>query len=322
MWFNGFNGKQRQLWAQVCCFYFEGEPILSGWTLGSLTELPHRGEEGNPCFYFSFQTARVELKNKLEPGGPSVNSCANVLVWCEGTEGLRLERPDLPYFSIVEKKKKKQKREGLCQERKNTTIWKLSYASVSAHFTHRAHHETLRCWISSPVLLLACQASFPLFVSVPQNSLWPCVVAKKNNFKAHAEPEEVSSETSWGPNRAARYLMVELELIPAPISRLETPAEGRGLRGSGTPTDPMAPGSGTRVEGRPAPGSVYQPAAGPGHAYSIRAWMARMVTRASCLLRPTGCWLGPCRPTCPLTCWEVRLRPSYHFRKHMTHAYW
>lgn len=107
MWFNGFNGKQRQLWAQVCCFYFEGEPILSGWTLGSLTELPHRGEEGNPCFYFSFQTARVELKNKLEPGGPSVNSCANVLVWCEGTEGLRLERPDLPYFSIVEKKKKK-----------------------------------------------------------------------------------------------------------------------------------------------------------------------------------------------------------------------
>lgn len=188
---------------------------------------------------------------------------------------------------------------------------------MSAHFTHRAHHETLRCWISSPVLLLACQASFPLFVSVPQNSLWPCVVAKKNNFKAHAEPEEVSSETSWGPNRAARYLMVELELIPAPISRLETPAEGRGLRGSGTPTDPMAPGSGTRVEGRPAPGSVYQPAAGPGHAYSIRAWMARMVTRASCLLRPTGCWLGPCRPTCPLTCWEVRLRPSYHFRKHM-----
>lgn len=107
-----------ELWAQVCCFYFEGEPILSGWTLGSLTELPHRGEEGNPCFYFSFQTARVELKNKLEPGGPSVNSCANVLVWCEGTEGLRLERPDLPYFSIVEKKKKNRKGKGSAKKEK------------------------------------------------------------------------------------------------------------------------------------------------------------------------------------------------------------
>ena len=175
VWFNRFSSKQRQLWAQVCCFYFEGKSILSGWTLGSLTELPHRGEEGNPCFYFSFQTARVEHKNKLEPGGPSVNSCANVLVWCEGTGGLRLERSELSYFSIVGKKKGR----ALPRKEKKTTIWKLSYASVSAHFTHRAHQETLRCWISSPLLLHACQASFPLFVSVPQNSLWPCVVAKK-----------------------------------------------------------------------------------------------------------------------------------------------
>lgn len=44
-------------------------------------------------------------------------------------------------------------KKGRALPRKKTTIWKLTYASVSAHFTHRAHHETLRCWIFSSLLL-------------------------------------------------------------------------------------------------------------------------------------------------------------------------
>lgn len=147
--------------------------MLPWWTLGSLTELPHRGEEGNPCFYFSFQTATVEHKNKLEPDGLCVDTCANVLVWSGGTEDLHQKRFYLFIFPLL------KKREGLCQKNKNkkkTTIWKLSYASVSAHFTQSALWNFKM--LDRIAFMVVHESGFISFVGV--SSLWvSCVVAKK-----------------------------------------------------------------------------------------------------------------------------------------------
>lgn len=208
-----------------------------------------------------------------------------------------------------------KKERGVVEGKKKITDWKLTYASLNAHFTHG---ETLR-W--PPLLLLfPCWALPPLSVSPLLASLQPCVAARdragllnEQNPDKHKpskvcaqRAEEAIPSGAWGANRAARRSTAELGLIPAPISRRSIPVEGTGSQGSGTPTGLTDLGSGSRPAGQPARASAYRPVACRALACLIRASMPQMAsTRASCLPRATGCSLDPYRLTCPHVCWEV-----------------
>lgn len=163
----------------IGCFYFERKrTVFGGVDYGWQRWLTGRG--GKSLLIFFFPDTTVEHKNKLE----TRRALGSTLVRVFSAKAKKHKPCYLRDFLSLFFLKYIccwNKGGGLWneEEKEKKNLWKGSFASVSAHFPHSAHCETLTCWITSAVSLHTCLAAFPLLFSTLRGSLWSCVVAKK-----------------------------------------------------------------------------------------------------------------------------------------------